>query len=208
MLPLNAPPRNLGGIVLGAGYFCGLDREAFLFKAEDFHGHVSPGVVLGGHLLAEAMALLGETPYLNVAVETVVCLPDAAQILTPCTLGNGFLQVLDWGKFALTVYDRETLRGWRAWPDIAAIAALPEIAGWFIRGGNGQALPKEAVVGHILVHGPGLVRTRRVRLPRPLKPQDKVATAPCPGCGESYPVRLGPRCPACSGQAYYQPAES
>lgn len=191
---------------MSPGYFCGLDRQAFLLKAEEFHGHVSPGVVLGGHLLAESLPRLGETPYLNVVVETVVCLPDAAQILTPCTLGNGFLQVLDWGKFALTVYDRETLLGWRAWPDLAAIAAVPEIAGWFIRG-SGPARPKDEVIGHILAHGPGLVRTRPVRLARPLKPLNKVVTAPCPGCGETYPVRLGPRCPACAGQAYCWPAE-
>lgn len=188
---------------MGAGYFCGLDRQAFLLRAEEFHGHVSPGVVLGGHLMAEALAGLGETPLLNVVVETVVCLPDAAQILTPCTLGNGFLQVLDWGKFALTVYDRESLRGWRAWPDLAAIAAMPEIAGWFTRGA-GPALPKAAVVEHILAHGPSLVRTRPVRLAQALKPHDKVPTAPCPACGETYPLRLGPLCPACAGQAYYQ----
>lgn len=182
---------------------CGLDLEAYLVRAEEFHGHVSPGVVLGGFLLDAAWARLGDTPYLNAVVETVVCLPDAVQMLTPCTLGNGFLQVLDWGKFALTLYDRQTLTGYRAWADRQAIAQVPAIAAWFLR--TGQPLPKEEVVRHIAAHGPDLARVAPVRLPQGLKPTEKVATGPCPQCGESYPLRQGPSCLACQGQAYCQP---
>ncbi len=181
---------------------CGLDLPAFLLRAEEFHGHVSPGVVLGGFLLEAAWEGQGDTPYLNAVVETVVCLPDVVQMLTPCTLGNGFMQVLDWGKFALTLYDRQTLTGFRAWADRQAIARVPEIAGWFLR--NGQPLPKEEVVRHIAAHGRQLARVAPVSLPRPLKPAEKVATGPCPQCGESYPLRCGQRCLACQGQAYYQ----
>ena len=64
--------------------------------------------------------------------ETVVCLPDAVQLLTPCTIGNGFLQILDWGKFALTGYDRETLAGVRVWLNDEALTdweALRDCAG-------------------------------------------------------------------------------
>jgi hypothetical protein len=43
-----------------------------------------------------------------------------------------------------------------------------------------------------------------VTLPQPLKPTDKVATGPCPQCGESYPLRFGAACLACQGQAYYR----
>jgi formylmethanofuran dehydrogenase subunit E len=183
---------------------CGLDLPSYLVRAEEFHGHVSPGVVLGGFLLDAAWSRLGDTPYLNAVVETMVCLPDAVQMLTPCTLGNGFMQVLDWGKFALTVYDRETLRGFRAWADRQAIAQLPAIAGWFLRTGLGPALPKDEVVQHIAAHGPELVGVAPVSLPQALKSKEKVATGPCPQCGESYPLRFGPSCAACQGLAYYR----
>ncbi len=46
-----------------------------------------------------ALRKLGPTPHLNMVAETIVCLPDAVQLLTSCTMGNGFLQVLDWSPF-------------------------------------------------------------------------------------------------------------
>lgn len=183
---------------------CGLELPAYLQRAEEFHGHVSPGVVLGGFLLEAVWEGLGDTPYLNAVVETVVCLPDVVQMLTPCTLGNNFMQVLDWGKFALTLYDRETLRGYRAWADRQAIAQVPEVAGWFLRGAGGVLLPKEEVVVHIARQGRSLARVAPVNLPQALKPTEKVATGPCPQCGESFPLRQGERCLACQGQAYYR----
>ena len=183
---------------------CGQPLTDYLLQAEEFHGHVSPGLVLGGYLVDAAWSRLGQTNSLNAVVETVVCLPDAVQILTPCTMGNNFMQVLDWGKFALTLYDRQRLLGFRAWADRRAIAQHPEVAGWFLRGAGGLALPKEQVVEHLARLGPGLVGVAAVRLPRSLKSQDKVPTGPCPRCGESYPLRLGDSCPACQGRAYYQ----
>lgn len=183
---------------------CGMDVADYLIKAEEFHGHVSPGLVMGGFLVDAAWAILGPTPHLNAVVETVVCLPDAVQILTPCTLGNNFMQVLDWGKFAVTLYDRETLAGARAWVDRERVAAVPEIAGWFLRGAGGIVLPKDEVVAHLTRRGPELLQARAVTLPAALKPTEKVATGPCPACGESYPLRQGEACLACQGQAYYR----
>jgi len=184
---------------------CGLTMQDYLIKAEEFHGHLSPGVTMGGFLVDAAWELLGPTPYINAVVETVVCLPDAVQMLTPCTLGNGFMQILDWGKFALTLYDRETLKGARAWVDRERVAERPAIAGWFLRGAGGLVLPKDEVVAEIARQGRELLQVRPVSLPAALKSQDKVATGPCPACGESYPLRQGPACLACQGQAYYRP---
>ncbi len=183
---------------------CGMDVQDYLVKAEEFHGHLSPGVAMGGFLVDAAWRVLGPTPYLNAVVETVVCLPDAVQILTPCTLGNNFLQLLDWGKFALTLYDRETLKGARAWVNRQAVAAVPEVAGWFLRGAGGIVLPKDEVVKEIARRGPDLLLARPVEMPAALKPSEKVATGPCPACGESYPLRQGAACLACQGQAYYR----
>lgn len=90
---------------------CGISYNDFLIRVEEFHGYRSPGILLGGIMVENALRELGSTT--NAVTETVVCLPDAVQLLTPFFIGNGFLQILDWGKFALTAYDRTTLKGVR-----------------------------------------------------------------------------------------------
>jgi len=182
----------------------GMDTEEFVSRAELLHGHISPGVVAGGFLVEAADAGLGPSELVNTVAETVVCLPDAVQILTPCSLGNGFLQVLDWGKFAVTMYDRGSLAGVRAWLDPAEVAKQEVVAGWFMRPQGGPKLDKEVVVRELMRHGRGLVKARPVRLHSALKSTDKVPTGLCPSCGESYPLRQGQVCLACQGRAYYQ----
>jgi formylmethanofuran dehydrogenase subunit E len=112
---------------------CGVAYEDFVIRMEEFHGYRSPGILLGALMVEAALEEVGTTPYLNVVSETIVCLPDAVQLLTPCTIGNGFLQVLDWGKFALTAYDCKTLAGVRAWLNYDALAGYPLIHSWFDR---------------------------------------------------------------------------
>ncbi len=183
---------------------CDLSLSDFLIRMEEFHGYRSPGLLVGGMMVDIALRELGPTPYLNFVTETVVCLPDAVQLLTPCTIGNGFLQVLDWGKFALTGYDRMTLSGIRTWVNPEALAGYPLIHRWFER--SMRTIPKppfDELASEILEAGTELLSHRPVRLHRALKDPDRVPTGPCPECGESYPLRHGPACPACSGKAYY-----
>lgn len=186
-----------------AGQLCGLSLDDFLVRMEEFHGHASPGVTMGGFMVDAAWRQLGDVPYLNAAVETVVCLPDAVQMLTPCTLGNGFLQVLDWGKFALTLYDRKSLQGARTWLDVSRLGEHPLVANWYLRRAENQVVEKDRVVRAILDGGHRLIRVRPVRMRAGLKDRDKVPTTACPACGEYHPQRQGTLCPACAGQAYY-----
>lgn len=183
---------------------CGISLDDFLVRMEEFHGHASPGVTMGGFMVEAAWRRLGDVPFLNAAVETVVCLPDAVQMLTPCTLGNGFLQVLDWGKFALTLYDRQSLAGVRAWLDISRLEEHPLVAGWYLRRPGSQVVDKDEVVRAILEGGHTLIQARPVRMLAALKDQDKVPTVLCPACGEYHPQRQGELCLACAGRAYYQ----
>ena len=124
---------------------CGLNYEDFVVRMEEFHGYRSPGILIGALMIEDALKEVGTTPYLNVVTETVVCLPDAVQLLTPCTIGNGFLQVLDWGKFALTAYDRLTLVGIRAWLNYDALVTFPLIHSWFERSSKTKEKPVFAV---------------------------------------------------------------
>lgn len=181
----------------------GMDLDEFLRRAEELHGHISPGVVAGGFMVDKALESYQPGEFLNAVVETVVCLPDAVQILTQCTLGNGFMQVLDWGKFAITLYDRVQLNGVRAWLDPEAVRTNDIVASWYLRSENNGKVDKEVVIRELLSCGHELVRSAPVTLEVALKSTEKVPTAICPGCGESFPMRQGERCYSCQGQGYY-----
>jgi formylmethanofuran dehydrogenase subunit E len=183
---------------------CGVKLEDFLIRMEEFHGYRSPGLLLGGMMLDTALEELGPTPYLNVVTETVVCLPDAVQLLTPCTIGNGFLQILDWGKFALTGYDRMGLSGVRVWLKTDGLSGSPLIRSWFERSANrSEKPPFDALASEILAVGTNLLGHQPVQLNRALKDAEHVPTGQCPVCGESYRLSLGSACPACRNEAYY-----
>ena len=184
---------------------CGLDYDDFVVKMEEFHGYRSPGILVGALMIEEALKKIRPTPYLNVVTETVLCLPDAVQLLTPCTVGNGFLQILDWGKFALTAYDRKTLNGKRVWLKYDALDSYPLIHSWFERSLKTREKPAfEDLAREILKACSDLVAHQPVRLYQALKKEEHIPTGRCPNCGESYPVHFGPSCPACGGQAYYE----
>ena len=183
---------------------CGVKYGDLLIRMEEFHGYRSPGILLGGIMMDAALRELATTPYLNVVTETIVCLPDAVQLLTPCTIGNGFLQILDWGKFALTAYDRTTLSGVRVWLKHDKLSDYSMIREWFERTGKPREKPPfDELAAEILGAGEDLLLHRPVRLHKALKDSKPVPTGLCPRCGESYPLRSGPACPSCSGDAYY-----
>ena len=186
---------------------CGIEIDTLILKIEEFHGYRSPGILIGSRMIEKALVELGDTPYLNMVSETVVCLPDAVQLLTGCTMGNGFLQILDWGKFAVTAYDRMSLEGVRVWLNPALLGGYPLIKEWFERNrGDKPKPPFEDMAVESLSAGNGLLPSKQVQLLKPLKNDQPVPTSACPECGEFFPDRFGDRCPACRGDAYYRQA--
>ena len=65
--------------------------------------------------------------------ETRNCLPDAVQLLTPCTIGNGWLKVVNVGRFALNLYDKYEGKGVRVFMDPVKVADWPEINTWYLK---------------------------------------------------------------------------
>lgn len=125
---------------------------------------------------------------------SLVCLPDAIQLLTPCTIGNGFLQLLDWGKFALTAYNRMRLTGVRVGLDLDRIGSYPSIREWFERATQRNAKPPfEAFKAAVLAARADLIIRRPVRMKQALKVDQRVPTGPCAGCNEAFVLRLGDR---------------
>jgi formylmethanofuran dehydrogenase subunit E len=88
---------------------CGRPLKQFLGEVEKFHGWKAPGILIGGFMVDWGLELLGGGVEFDAIVETSHCLPDAVQIFTPCTIGNGWMKILDWDKFAISFYGRRTL---------------------------------------------------------------------------------------------------
>jgi formylmethanofuran dehydrogenase subunit E len=105
--------------------------EEFLQLVKSFHGHAAPGVVIGGIMVEAARRQLPAEVLFDALCETRNCLPDAIQLLTPCTIGNGWLKVVNLDRFALTLYDKYQGEGVRVFLDPAKVAGWPEINTWY-----------------------------------------------------------------------------
>lgn len=83
----------------------GVDLDALVARAVEFHGHRGPYLVCGLRMGLLALRLLGSRGYmgLTVTAETgvtppVSCLADGLQIATGCTLGKGNIALLGGGR--------------------------------------------------------------------------------------------------------------
>jgi len=115
------------GSMRNNGLVCGKSLDDFLSAIEGFHGWKAPGLIIGGFMVDLCQALIGKDVEADAIVESRHCLPDAIQIFTPCTVGNGWLKILDWDKFAITLYDRHTCDGYRVWLDLEKLRAFTDI---------------------------------------------------------------------------------
>jgi len=184
---------------------CGRPIERVLEEITNFHGFPAPGVVIGAVMVDWARERIGPGIEADAIVETLRCLPDAVQLFTACTLGNGWMRVLDWDRFALTLYDRATCRGCRVWLDAAKTAAHPAVHDWFLKRVPKDALPLETLLGKILEARRAVLSCRAVIVTDFLRRPKKEAVAICPGCGEAFDPRAGDRCKGCLHGGYFTP---
>jgi len=182
---------------------CGRSLDVFFNDIELFHGFVAPGLVLGGFMVDWARELVGLNVESDAIVETCHCLPDAVQIFTPCTIGNGWLKVLDWDKFALTLYDKKKLTGYRVWFDLKKAALFPNIYNWYMQKVPKKDLPLEVLLEEILSARRSVLSCQAVRVISHYGKKRKQEIVVCSGCGEAYPASQGNQCTACQGEGYY-----
>ena len=112
---------------------CGLSVEEYLERITAFHNYPAPGLIIGGFMVDAARKGLPDGTLFEALCETGACLPDAVQLFTPCTIGNGWLRVVDLGRYAVTLYDKYTGQGFRAWLDPARFASFPLLEAWFLK---------------------------------------------------------------------------
>jgi formylmethanofuran dehydrogenase subunit E len=178
--------------------------DEYIQMVKSFHGSLAPGLVIGGFMVDLALKNLPEGEFFDTICETSVCLPDAVQLLTPCTVGNGWLHIVDMGRFAITLYEKERGEGIRVYLDAQKLAAWPEFNAWYFKLKPKKEQDFDLLIGQIRAAGTDALSMQRVRVKPEYTVRRKLGkTANCPSCGEAYPLRDGDACLACQGRSPY-----
>jgi formylmethanofuran dehydrogenase subunit E len=181
----------------------GLSWREFVDKAGGFHGYPAPGLLLGGIMVDLARKRLeemfpGRQVLFEALAESAACLPDAVQLLTPCTAGNQRLRVRDFGRYALTLHDKYTGEGARVHLDAGKMRAYPEFYNWFMGISSRKDQDEERLREEIRLGGAASCIVSPALVPEVLRRKEhKGKNSCCPICGEPYPVSHGGICKGC-----------
>jgi formylmethanofuran dehydrogenase subunit E len=180
------------------------DVEKYLQVVQSFHGYTAPGVIIGGFMVNLAKGRLPEGVLYNAICETSVCLADAIQLLTPCTIGNNRLKILNFGRFALSLYDKNRGDGLRVFLDPNKIDQWSEIKHWFFKIKSKAEQDMELLLAQIKESGETLCVVHPVQVrPEFLKKEKRGEIVICPRCQEAYPAKDGEVCRGCQGGSPY-----
>ena len=190
-----------------------LDLPAYERLAEQAHGHLCAGQILGLRMALCGLHLLGiddpsgsDRKRLVTFVEIDRCMADAIPVVTGCRLGKRALKFRDFGKVAATFCD---LRDGRAVRIAALESAKTRAREMFpdIENRNQQQMQ-----AYRIMRDDDLFAAQWVRVT--VGPEDLPgykARVTCEQCGEGIAFRrevlCGGRtlCRACAGESYYQP---
>ena len=179
--------------------------EEYTERVKAFHGFAAPGVLIGGFMVELAYQHLLQNGVFDAICETAKCLPDAIQLLTPCTVGNGWLTVINIGRYALTLYDKSNGEGVRVSLDPVRIEAWPEIKSWLFKLKPKKEQDYQLLMEQIRESGTSICIIQRVRVAsRFLEKRHRGKIAICPNCKEAYPLTDGAICLGCQGEAPYK----
>ena len=190
--------------------------DEYLRDAEQAHGHLCAGQVLGVRLAMLGLQKLGiDDPHgkdrkrLVTFVEIDRCATDAVAVVTGCRLGKRALKFRDWGKMAATFVDVSTGKAIRvvARESSKAVARqmYPEI----------ENKNQQQMLAYREMSDDDLFATQWVKVDLPPEefPGYKGERIVCSQCGEGINFRREVRrdgkilCRACAGESYYKPAD-
>ena len=178
-------------------------HEEFMEEARAFHGYPAPGLIIGGYMVELAKRHMPEGVLYDAVSETAHCLPDAVQLLTPCTFGNGWLRVLPFGIYAVTLYDKATGEGVRVELDNDKLEPYDAIRSWFLKERPKKEQDTERLQAQIKEAGESILSFRKVRIRQDMLGHRSFgaitrcplcgSTTPPPTAGSAAPVRDSPR---------------
>ncbi len=184
----------------------------YLKLAEEAHGHICAGQVLGVRLAMVGLRAVGiedpikERKRLVTYVEIDRCVTDAVALVANCRLGKRALKFYDWGKVAATFVDLQTGRAVRV---VAREDSKQRAREMFPKLGKEQGQQK----AYQVMPDNELFALQEVRVAVPAEdlPEYKGPRAVCAQCGEGINfrrevMRSGQTlCRACAGSRYYEP---
>jgi len=178
--------------------------DEFFEATAHFHGYPAPGVILGCYMVEMAKACIPDDILFEAMCETSWCLPDAVQLRTPCTIGNGWMKIFNLGLYAVSLFDKFTGEGVRIFVDGGKLGAFDEIANWLLKlkpkvEQNSERLRQQIRDSHHLICSRETVKVR----PEHLIKRSKGPIAICPLCREAYPLKHGEICRQCQGDSPY-----
>ncbi|HPQ44447.1 MAG TPA: FmdE family protein [Syntrophales bacterium] len=178
--------------------------DEYVHLVKSFHGHVAPGMIIGGIMVDMALKNRPTGEFFDALCETASCLPDAIQLLTPCTVGNGWLRIVNVGRYAVTLYEKYGGEGIRVYLDPTNLDRWPVIKEWFFKLKPKKDQDSHALFEQIHNAGTNLYSMQNVRVqPQFLEKRSKGSIAVCPLCGEAYPSQDGEICRGCGNQRLY-----
>ncbi|HZC22875.1 MAG TPA: FmdE family protein [Candidatus Binatia bacterium] len=191
--------------------------DEYLLDAEQAHGHLCAGQVLGVRLAMLGLQKLGiDDPHgkdrkrLVTFVEIDRCATDAIGVVTGCRLGKRALKFRDWGKMAATFVDVSVGKAIR----VAARESSKERARQLypeIENKNQQQMRAYREMSDEELFATEWVK---VELPPEEFPGYKGERIVCGQCGEGVNFRREVHrdgktyCRACAGEKYYEPLGS
>jgi formylmethanofuran dehydrogenase subunit E len=186
--------------------------DEYLLDAEQAHGHLCAGQVLGVRLAMLGLHKLGiddpqgkDRKRLVTFVEIDRCATDAVGVVTGCRLGKRALKFRDWGKMAATFVDVDTGKAIR----IAAKESSKTLAREMhpeISDKNQQQMLAYREISDDALFSQQWVK---VKLPPEEFPGFKGERVACQVCGEGINFRREVRCDGkvlcrgCAGERYY-----
>ncbi len=161
--------------------------DELLKKAEQAHGHMCAGQVLGVRMALLGLRRLGiadphgaDRKRLVTYVEIDRCATDAIALVTGCRLGKRALKFRDWGKMAATFVDVTTGHAVR----VVALETSRELAQQLYP--NMESKGKQQMMAYRELADEQLfsVQAVRVRVEPAEMPGNKGTRFLCPHCGE------------------------
>jgi formylmethanofuran dehydrogenase subunit E len=188
--------------------------DEYLRDAEQAHGHLCAGQVLGVRLAMLGLQKLGiEDPHgrdrkrLVTFVEIDRCATDAVAVVTGCRLGKRALKFRDWGKMAATFIDVASGKAIR----VSAKESSKDLARQMHP--ELESKNQQQMLAYREMSDDDLFAAHWVKVDLPPEefPGYKGKRITCSNCGEGINFRREVQrdgnvlCRACAGESYYQP---